>query len=250
MSESRIEAIPKGPPSRTFRTIGRRSERSGSRGAVDERALVARTLAGDASAFLELVNLHHASFLRLACALGQEESVAQEIATTAWLAILDGLASFQFDRPLRTWMMRIVAGLAASQGGAALPFAASVRGDEAAGDEPEPARFDAAGAWANPPAPWDGELLVERHVTTAVKTAISGLPAAERAVVTLRDVEGLPAEDACAILDLGMGEQRALLHRGRAHLWRAVDHAARRSSGLCQASSCPASSVGLAAPAK
>ena len=68
------------------------------------------------------------------------------------------------------------------------------------------------------------------EVTAAVAAAIASLPFAERAVLTLRDVEGLGAEDTCAVLDLCMSRQRLLLHRGRERVWRALDQHLRERS--------------------
>jgi hypothetical protein len=39
---------------------------------------------------------------------------------------------------------------------------------------------------------------------------------AQRAVITLRDVEGFDTKEACSVLDVSPGRQRVLLHRARA----------------------------------
>jgi hypothetical protein len=44
---------------------------------------------------------------------------------------------------------------------------------------------------------------------------VAALPVAQRAVLILRDVEGLTAAEACQLLGLSQGNQRVLLHRGR-----------------------------------
>ena len=41
------------------------------------------------------------------------------------------------------------------------------------------------------------------------------LPPAQRAVITLRDVDGLSSEETCDVLGLTEGNQRVLLHRAR-----------------------------------
>jgi RNA polymerase sigma-70 factor (ECF subfamily) len=43
-------------------------------------------------------------------------------------------------------------------------------------------------------------------------------PPRQRAVVTLHDVHGLTADEVCTVLELSQGNQRVLLHRGRARL--------------------------------
>jgi len=44
------------------------------------------------------------------------------------------------------------------------------------------------------------------------------LPAAQRQVFTLRDVEHMSAGEVCDVLDLTEGNQRVLLHRARSRL--------------------------------
>jgi RNA polymerase sigma-70 factor (ECF subfamily) len=68
---------------------------------------------------------------------------------------------------------------------------------------------------------------------TEVERAIDGLPPAQRAVLIMRDVEGMTAAEACQFLGLTEGNQRVLLHRGRsrvrAHLERHLDQARTRN---------------------
>ena len=49
-------------------------------------------------------------------------------------------------------------------------------------------------------------------------TALDALPRRQRAVVELRDVHGLSSDEVCELLGLTPGNQRILLHRGRARL--------------------------------
>jgi RNA polymerase sigma-70 factor (ECF subfamily) len=56
-----------------------------------------------------------------------------------------------------------------------------------------------------------------------LQAALEALPSAQRAVVTLRDVEGWSAEEACDILEISETNQRVLLHRARTRLRRALE---------------------------
>jgi RNA polymerase sigma-70 factor (ECF subfamily) len=56
----------------------------------------------------------------------------------------------------------------------------------------------------------DGEIRLLLH------RLLADLPDRQRIVVTLRDVEGYTADEVCSMLELSIGNQRVLLHRGRA----------------------------------
>ena len=49
-----------------------------------------------------------------------------------------------------------------------------------------------------------------------MQDALDALPARQRVVVTLRDVEGYTSDEVCVILGISAANQRVLLHRGRA----------------------------------
>jgi RNA polymerase sigma-70 factor (ECF subfamily) len=49
------------------------------------------------------------------------------------------------------------------------------------------------------------------------------LPAAQREVLLLRDIEGVSAPDVCELLGVSDGNQRVLLHRARVHLRQKLD---------------------------
>jgi hypothetical protein len=53
--------------------------------------------------------------------------------------------------------------------------------------------------------------------------AIDRLPAGQRAVIILRDMEGCEAEEACTLLGISAENQRVLLHRARGRIRQAVD---------------------------
>ena len=60
--------------------------------------------------------------------------------------------------------------------------------------------------------------MVAPELAVRVRQLVADLPPAQRQVVTLRDVEGLPTADVCSILGISEGNQRVLLHRARARI--------------------------------
>jgi RNA polymerase sigma-70 factor (ECF subfamily) len=178
---------------------------------------------GDEEAFAELVDRYGPSMLRLATMYVSSRAVAEEVVQEAWLAVLTGIDRFEERSSLKTWMFRILTNKAktrAEREGRTVPF--SSIGDP---DEPavNPDRFvdtgvPGRGPWATPPRALDRipeERLIAREAQERIVAAIVALPPAQRAVITLRDVDGLSADETCDVLGLSEGNQRVLLHRAR-----------------------------------
>ena len=56
-----------------------------------------------------------------------------------------------------------------------------------------------------------------------IERAIDALPPAQRAVITLRDIQGISSEEVRNALDLTETNQRVLLHRARAKVRGALE---------------------------
>ena len=179
----------------------------------NDLGLVARLRTGDESAFVELVRQYQPRLLRLAEATVGSRAVAEEVCQETWLAVIKGVDRFEGRSTFKTWLFRILLNRAHSNVGR------EQRAGRPDGEAVE--RFDANGAWAEPPQPWsdqvDDRLDAERLVVR-VHQLLPTLPEQQRQVVLLRDVEGLSPADVTALLGISDGNQRVLLHRGRAKL--------------------------------
>ncbi|HYQ80689.1 MAG TPA: sigma-70 family RNA polymerase sigma factor, partial [Anaeromyxobacteraceae bacterium] len=171
------------------RTTGRREP------AGDEGRLLARLRAGDRAAFAALVDRHAGSLLRVATSLVRDRAVAEEVVQETWLGALTGLDAFEGRSSLRTWLFQILVNRARTRfarEGRSVPFSALPGADD---PEVEPGRFDEQGGWREPPGAWSEEdperLAMGAETRAAIEAAIQELPEAQRAVMTLRDVEGL-----------------------------------------------------------
>ena len=180
----------------------------------DDVELVERLRAGDESAFVALVSLYQPRMLRLAEATVGSRAVAEEVTQDTWLAVVRGVERFEGRSSLKTWLFRILLNRARSAAGREQRAG---RPDEGVVED----RFDKSGAWATPPEPWadqiDDRLLAE-HLATRVQQLLPDLPDTQRRVVVLRDLEGLPPGEVAGMIGVSDGNQRVLLHRGRARL--------------------------------
>ena len=196
---------------------------------VSDDDLVRRLRSGDESAFAEVVDAYHSSMVRLAQTFVSSRAVAEEVTQDTWLAVLKGIGRFEGRSSLKTWIFRILSNRARSTGVREQRTTPVDVSDEAAVDR---RRFDAGGAWSDPPAHWSDEV-VDRFssgpLVAQVRAAISDLPESQRAVVTLRDLDGLSSKEVCDVLQISEVNQRVLLHRGRSRIRaRLEDELAKR----------------------
>jgi RNA polymerase sigma-70 factor (ECF subfamily) len=200
---------------------------------VEEDRLLEALRAGDEAAFEELVHLYHGVLLRVAQIWVSSRSIAEEVVQETWLGVLEGLNRFEGRSSLKTWIFRILGNTAktrAKREGRTLPF--SALHDPARVPEPavSPERFlDSEhahwpGHWSAPPASWGPEeRLLGAETREVIAEAVEGLPAAQRAVVSLRDIEGWSSGEVCNALEISETNQRVLLHRGRSKVRRALE---------------------------
>ena len=181
--------------------------------------------AGHEEAFVAFVTRYHASLKRVARAYVSTDAVAEDVVQETWLAVIEGLDRFEQRASLKTWLFHILANKAKTRGvreRRTVPFSSLGPGEEG---EPtvSPDRFQGEGDawpghWASPPRAWEDpeRRLASLEARERLRAAIATLPERQQAVLTLRDVEGLSAEEVSDLLDLTPGNQRVILHRARA----------------------------------
>jgi RNA polymerase sigma-70 factor, ECF subfamily len=185
---------------------------------------------GEEDAFADLVDRLHGSMCWVARGYVASDAVAEEVVQETWAAVVGGLGAFQGRSELKTWIFRILVNRAKTTGvreRRTVPFSA-LDGDgataEAVADRLLADPPGGRGAWsAVSGSHCEPETRVlAGEVRRRLFAALETLCPAQRAVVTLRDVEGLSAEAVCDLLGLQPGNQRVLLHRGRARVRTAL----------------------------
>jgi RNA polymerase sigma-70 factor, ECF subfamily len=199
-----------------------------------EEQILAQLRDGNEEAFCALVRRHSPSMTRVAMAFISRRAVAEEVVQETWLNVVRGLDRFEAKSSLRTWIYAILGNCArrrAEQEQRLVPLS-EFAADEASGDDfgVSRDRFFVegrwAGMWSSAVPRWDDlpeERLLSSELRTALLEAIDALPRMQRAVITLRDVEGWPPEEVCEYLGVADGNQRVLLHRARAAARAAVE---------------------------
>jgi RNA polymerase sigma-70 factor, ECF subfamily len=191
----------------------------------EEHAFVERLRAGDEGAFEVLVARHDAALRRVARTFVRTDAAAEDVVQETWLGVVRGLKEFEERSSLRTWIFSILVKRAktrATKDARNLPFSALEEDDRPA---VETAAFGADGRWASVPPRLESDPetgLLSRELRTELLSAVERLSPDQRAVITLRDLVGLPAAEVCELLELSDANQRVLLHRARARVRTAL----------------------------
>lgn len=168
--------------------------------------------------------------LRLARAYVRDAAAAEEVVQETWLAVLRGIDHFEGRSSFKTWLYTILVNRARTRGKRdkrVIAFADLAR-DESADASELTESFDAEGHWSAFPVSWETSpsAAVERaELQQLARTAIDALPPAQRAVIVLRDIEGLASDVVCNILQISETNQRVLLHRARQRVRKALTQA-------------------------
>ncbi len=188
---------------------------------VDDVELLEDARSGDERAFVTLVERYQGSLVRLARAYVPTDAVAEEAVQETWMGVVRGIDRFEGRSSFKTWLFRILINRARSAGAREprnLPL--DVQGPSVARS-----RFDDTGAWGRPIEPWEesDDRLVAAAWSKFLVSALEQLPARQREVVVLRDIEGLESSEICDALGITEGNQRVLLHRARSRLRGALE---------------------------
>jgi RNA polymerase sigma-70 factor (ECF subfamily) len=215
----------------------------------EEAAFVARLRAGEESAYRDLIARHHGTLLTLAGSVLRNRASAEEVVQETWLAVVAHIGRFEGRARLATWIIEILLNKARSRAVrdrrwvsfADLATMAPTSAEDGVTENAAPGadfeRFLADGHWAEPVRSWeqlDPERIVAgRELWSHVAQAMSALPDAQRAVVVMRDVDGLELDQIEHLLGLSRANVRVLLHRGRVRL-RAVIQALQDGANLAR----------------
>lgn len=194
--------------------------------AVAEKERVEAIRNGDATAFRQLVEELHAPLVRMA-RLYVPPALAEEVVQETWIAVIGAIDRFEGRSSLRSWTYRIMLNKVrtlARREARIIPFATAQSPRLGEAPAVDPSRLEnpelGPGYWPAAPPSWERPDLkaLRGELADVLARCIDKLPAAQREVVVLRDVEGWTSDEVCDALGLTSVNQRVLLHRGRTRL--------------------------------
>jgi RNA polymerase sigma-70 factor (ECF subfamily) len=170
---------------------------------------VAAALAGDQSAFEQIVRRYQRPVVNLIARITGDRDQAEDLAQDAFVKAFRSLAAFDTGRRLSSWLLRIAHNTAIDA--VRRPRRATVSIDAPA-DSPAHAAMPVAAAQPDP---------VERAaLAAALEAALARLRPEFRAAVVLRYDEGLPFDEIGHVMGIPETTARSHVHRARKELAR------------------------------
>lgn len=181
----------------------------------DDPRLIQDALAGDQSAYAELVRRHRQRVYALTWRMVRNDADAEDLAQEGFLRAFRALPTVDLTRPFVHWLLRITTNVCLDfhRRRKARP---EVLGPPPGIDEDDWEPRDAD------PGPLPDHGVQTRESGEWMEQVLAGLPPHYRAVVTLRYVEDLSYEEIASLLGLPLGTVKAQIHRAHAQVRKRV----------------------------
>lgn len=180
---------------------------------MDEPGLVGQVLAGDHEAFRQLMQRYNQRLFRVARAVVNDETEAEDVVQEAYMHAYEKLRSFRGEASLATWLTRIVLNEANGR---------LRRRRPEVGLERLEAAQPAAGRVLAFPSKFGSEdpaaAAARAQLRRMLERAVDALPEPFRLVFILREIEECSVEETALALDLRPATVKTRLHRARQRL--------------------------------
>ena len=174
---------------------------------MTEMELVRAAAGGDESAFGELVRLYENKAYHLALRMCGNAEDAADVAQDAFLAAWRGLPAFRGEAGFSTWLYRLVSNAAIDH----LRKTKHQRGNVSLDDEE--LNLDAPDS-----APGPQESAEGKELQLLVQDGLMELGDDHRAVLVMREVQGLSYEEIAGKLGIDLGTVKSRISRARTSL--------------------------------
>lgn len=191
-----------------------------------EERVLSQLRAGKEEAFEIIVRHYQETLIRMARRYVVNRATAEDIVQETWIAVMNGLNRFEGRSSLYAWICAILIHKAKGRGiqeKRQKVFSAFELETDTWKGEPDLSRLRRRGerAWPEPcfSQCWDDrtpeKLLALRQAITGLWQAIDTLPAPQKDVLMLRDVQGVHTKDVCEQLKISETNFYVRLHRAR-----------------------------------
>lgn len=187
---------------------------------LNDLELVAKMTEGNLEAFKIIISRYQEKAFNLCFRITRNESDAEESVQDLFSTIFRKASSFKGDSQFSSWVYRIATNCALMK--------IRTRKRQTHGNV-ELNAFDISHAENN----CDLVYQYERNDLKGKLTdAVNKLPAGYKEVFIMRDIDGIPSEAACELLDLSMTALKSRLHRARLMLRKLLKDTYKSYSGV------------------
>lgn len=179
----------------------------------DVDGLIANAKAGDLAAFEDLIRRHERLVLMTALRLTGNREDAQDAAQQVFFRLYRFLGTFRGEEEFAPWLYRVTFNVCRDVNRRKRPAGALEGGIDAVLRSPEPSADDAL-------------LLAEQRRIMA--EGLKTLPEKQRAALVLRDIEGLSAREAAAVLGCTEATVRSQASTARGKMKKFADRYLKR----------------------
>jgi RNA polymerase sigma-70 factor, ECF subfamily len=192
----------------------------GSEVSVDDKTLVARVQEGDERAFRMLFDRYHRRAYAVAYGVVKNPQDAMDIVQDGFVKVHRHIGKFQGTSSFYTWLYRIVMNLSIDHV-RRRKNAKGVEYDDGIGRADD----EVAGDGALLPRVLDtnpAKTVIRRELLERIQIALDELPEYHRAVIVLREIDGLSYEEMSKVLDVPKGTIMSRLFHARKKMQAAL----------------------------
>ncbi len=175
---------------------------------LTDSMLVSGLKHGDVEAMEEIVKRYSNKVYNLAYHLTRDASAAEEIMQEVFLTVIAKINTLATDAYFSTWLYRVATNAAYGYLRKEKKFSDQTVTDEVDQERPS---MDYDHDWSNLP----DDVLLSEESRNILKASIDRLPETMRAVVIMKDIDGLSNEEIAQALGLSVPAVKSRLHRGR-----------------------------------
>ena len=171
---------------------------------MNEKELILLLQQGDEAAFEALVRLYEKKVYTLCRRMCGNDEDAQEAAQDAFLSLWRSAKSFRGDASLSTWIYRLATNACIDL------LRRNKRGGERVSLDDEETTFELVDA-----APLPEQALERKETQRLINEGLAALPEEYRAILLLREAEGLSYAEIADAMHLELGTVKSRISRGR-----------------------------------
>lgn len=190
--------------------------------AIDDLTLVKRSRDGDQTAFKLLVERYQRKVYSVALGMVRDREEARDIAQEAFAKVYKYLDHFKGDSSFYTWLYRVTVNICIDF----LRRHGSHKGEHVEFDETQ--AMDSAeaniGALGSKLGTNPQKSLLRKELAAKIEEALQEVPEKHRAILLLREIEGMSYDDLARTLDIPKGTVMSRLFHARAKMQKVLSN--------------------------